>query len=558
MAAVAEPLNTPTWCDTASIATRADLTPYEGVGRYINEVPGSHNGLTDKEINDLFAAGKKIFIIWQDGKGESLGGYNNGVDRAKKANAACDARGVPSGMPIIYVFNDNNLKTEQIKDYARGLMSVQGRPVGGYGSFNDIEYLATLPNISTLMQTTAWSGGKVSSHAHLFQKPPIDSGSTKVDPVVFLASFPAWSSKGVAMTYPDLTANAPFTQASKTSGGSNSPVNRLVVHHTVSKTQRGGAQATANGFASPNAGGSAHYTVDPGAVVQSVKESVIAWHAPPNGNSIGVEMTDLCIWQAYPSSNAGQLDSRFANNEGAFHARWSLPDWQQMLARTAIVFRNLADKHGVPLVRLSVADLAAGKRGICGHREVSFWKKQSSHIDPYACDSCSGDFPWGQFMDMVVNPEKAVAILGGTTPPPPPAKDWFDMATQEDLNRAVRENTPASALFLVTKRDDPTGAVWLSNLVTRRWVTSYDDLLSVYHWFDNWHITDKTVYQVDDLDFYGAPIGDNPPAATSLRESAPALGEEEIARAQAGVPNEESSPGVHAAGDSESLEGVKA
>jgi hypothetical protein len=61
-----------------------------------------------------------------------------------------------------------------------------------------------------------------------------------------------------------------------------------------------------------------------------------------------------------------------------------------------------------------VADVKAGKRGICGHREVSLAFGQSSHIDPYACDSCSGDFPWGQFMDMVQNPDKAVAIIGGT------------------------------------------------------------------------------------------------------------------------------------------------
>jgi hypothetical protein len=268
------------------------------------------------------------------------------------------------------------------------------------------------------MQATSrsWSapGDYVSPYAQFWQRDQnIVVGNSKVDQVVKLAEYPTRRNPPMA-TYPDLTANAPFTQASKTSGGSNSPVNRLVVHHTVSKTQRGGAQATANGFASSAAGGSAHYTVDPGAVVQSVKESVIAWHAPPNSNSIGVEMTDLCIWQAYPSSNAGQLDSRFANNEGAFHARWSLPDWQEMLARTALVFRHEADVHSVPIVRLSVADVKAGKRGICGHREVSLAFGQSSHIDPYACDSCSGDFPWGQFMDMVQNPDKAVAIIGGT------------------------------------------------------------------------------------------------------------------------------------------------
>lgn len=419
----------PTWCDTASVATKADLSSYEGVGRYINFVSGSHNDLTGAEKDALFAAGKKIFVYWQNGKGESLIGFDGGVAVAKEANRQMDAKGFPKELPIVYVGNDNNITTDQLKDYFRGLMSVPGRPVGGYGDFDDIEYLATLPGISTLVQTLAWSGDRVSSEANLYQRAPIASGSTTVDPLVVIKPFLAWSSTGVQMTYPDLTADAPFTQASKTSAGSNLPITRLVVHHTVSKTQAGGAQATANGFALSTAGGSAHYTVDPESVVQSVREAVIAWHAPPNPKSIGVEMTDFCVWVPYSGTTAAKLDNRFTD-EASFHARWSRNEWQRMLARTALVFRALADKYQVPLVRLSVADVKAGKRGICGHREVSFAFGQSSHIDPYACDQCSGDFPWDQFMDLVIHPEKAVAILGGAT------TQEDDMPTPQDLLNA--------------------------------------------------------------------------------------------------------------------------
>jgi hypothetical protein len=546
------------WFDSGWPPALADVKgKYVGYVFYLDPGDKRRPDPSKATLDAYLAAGLDLAMLWQHAKVDvAAGGFALGADHAKRANADADKKGAGAWEPILYAVDDNRTYA-QVEQYFRGVLSVPGRPVGAYGGGDLIDALYDNLGIRWFMEAgaKAWDHALdyVSPRSQFWQRDPnVPVGNSAVDQVVQLAQYPTRKT-GPMATYPDLTANAPFTQASKTSAGSNSPVNRLVVHHTVSKTQRGGAQATANGFASSAAGGSAHYTVDPGAVVQSVKESVIAWHAPPNSNSIGVEMTDLCIWQAYPSSNAGQLDSRFAGNEGAFHARWSLPDWQQMLARTAIVFRNLADKFSVPLVRLSVADLAAGKRGICGHREVSLWKKQSSHIDPYACDSCSGDFPWGQFMDMVANPDKAVAIIGGTIITPPEDDMPF---TSDQIAQLVRDNTATTPMFLVRLRDDPTGAVWLSNLVTRRWVVSYDDLVSIFHWFDQCHITDKTVYDVDRLDFYGAVVGPNPPAAKSLRESdAPALGDEEIARAQSGVPNEESSPGVHGAHDTESLEG---
>jgi N-acetylmuramoyl-L-alanine amidase CwlA len=81
--------------------------------------------------------------------------------------------------------------------------------------------------------------------------------------------------------------------AFRTSAGANKPPTRVVIHSTVSPCKPGGAEQIAAYFRSPAAGGSAHYVVDPDEVVQVVFDSVIAWHAPPNAHSIGIEMCDI-------------------------------------------------------------------------------------------------------------------------------------------------------------------------------------------------------------------------------------------------------------------------
>src|SRR5690348_5937428 len=82
----------------------------------------------------------------------------------------------------------------------------------------------------------------------------------------------------------DMTTGAPnpvyLGPAAHTSPGNNKPINRIVIHSTVSPCVEGQARNSALYFRSPSAGGSAHYVVDPGEVVQVVYDGVIAWHAP--------------------------------------------------------------------------------------------------------------------------------------------------------------------------------------------------------------------------------------------------------------------------------------
>ena len=161
--------------------------------------------------------------------------------------------------------------------------------------------------------------------------------------------------------------------AAHTSSGHNKPIHRLVLHSTVSACEPGGARSIAAYFRSEKSGGSAHYVVDPKEVIQVVYDDVIAWHAPPNQHSIGIEMCDN------PSTN--------------IH-RWNDENHQKMLKRTAKLVARLCLAYDIPARFLSPADLKAGKHGITTHNNVSQAFHESTHWDP-------GFWPQKEFMDLV-------------------------------------------------------------------------------------------------------------------------------------------------------------
>jgi hypothetical protein len=101
--------------------------------------------------------------------------------------------------------------------------------------------------------------------------------------------------------------------------------------------------------------------VDPGEVVQSVYDSVIAWHAPPNSHSLGIEMCE------YPAMN---MD------------RWSRSNQKEMLARTARLTAQLCLAYDVPAIFCGPTMLRAGRHGVTTHNYVSQAWHQSTHWDP--------------------------------------------------------------------------------------------------------------------------------------------------------------------------------
>lgn len=166
-------------------------------------------------------------------------------------------------------------------------------------------------------------------------------------------------------------------------------LDRIVIHSTVSPCVLGGARQIARYFNGPTAGGSAHYVVDPGEVVQDVYDSWVAEHAPPNPNSIGIEMCDM------PVSNPTDVSRRSAKWKSLLRAsRWRDAPHQQMLARTAKLTARLCAAYHVPPVFVTAADLRAGKHGITTHNEVSVAWRESDHWDP-------GFWPRRKFMRLV-------------------------------------------------------------------------------------------------------------------------------------------------------------
>lgn len=177
-------------------------------------------GLTRAEIQDYQSNGQKVALVYEEDGRELLGGFNEGVRVAKAARAIANGLGIPSNAPIHFAvdFDAQGAELTAVVDAIRGAVSVLGHDaVGGYGSFSFIESLRGVCKYG--WQTYAWSGGRVSSNATLYQYlngQVINGGS--VDLCRNLASdFGAWNGTLGAGSAGSLTG-------SNTSGHTNQEV----------------------------------------------------------------------------------------------------------------------------------------------------------------------------------------------------------------------------------------------------------------------------------------------------------------------------------------------
>lgn len=160
------------------------------------------------------------------------------------------------------------------------------------------------------------------------------------------------------------------------SGNGNLPIRRIVIHCVAG----GGpcaapASGTAKYFQSAAAGGSAHAIADSKRVVECAYDDTVCWHAPPNPHSLGIE-----------------LECNMSNN-GKGH--WTQANHIAIMKLSAKWVAEKCIKHGIPPVKLTVAQVKAGNKGICGHVDVTNAFHQSTHTDP------GPYFPWDTFMGYV-------------------------------------------------------------------------------------------------------------------------------------------------------------
>lgn len=152
---------------------------------------------------------------------------------------------------------------------------------------------------------------------------------------------------------------------------------QLVVIHTTEGAAR--ASAAEDGAAYDQRrddGTSTHYFHDSTGTVQCVRTADQAHAARAQGNRRGIQH-ELC-------TRAGS-----ANWADAYHTA--------MLKRAAKQAARDSRKWGIPVRHLSVAEVAAGAKGFCGHWDVTraFPQDGGTHTDP------GGNFPWTRFLDMV-------------------------------------------------------------------------------------------------------------------------------------------------------------
>ncbi len=147
-----------------------------------------------------------------------------------------------------------------------------------------------------------------------------------------------------------------FTTAARGVGD----IGLVVIHTTEGPEIPRRAEAVANYFAT-TARASAHYTVDPVMIVQSVLERDVAWGAG-KANARGIHI-EHC-------GRAGQTAEEWADDTS-----------RAELALSARLVADICHRHNIPVEWLSAEMVKGGARGITGHKQCSD-AFGGSHWDP--------------------------------------------------------------------------------------------------------------------------------------------------------------------------------
>lgn len=151
------------WSHPTPAAIRA--AGYVGAMRYLSTKRDA-KVLSAAERDDLHAAGLAIGLIWQVTKDEAKGGHAAGVDRGRWASDMADQLGYPAAAPQFFAV-DYEATGLAVQPYFDGIATTCRRDVGAYGTYDVVEQLRGVP---WLWQCQAWSKGRISERAHLYQR----------------------------------------------------------------------------------------------------------------------------------------------------------------------------------------------------------------------------------------------------------------------------------------------------------------------------------------------------------------------------------------------------
>jgi hypothetical protein len=198
----------------------------------------------------------------------------------------------------------------------------------------------------------------------------------------------------------------PFKQAAHYTKGRTAAVRLIVIHDMEAPEKATTAEAVQSYFArSDSRVASAHLCVDSDSVARCVHDADTAYGAA-HANSIGLHV------------------------EHAGYGRQSRAEWldafgKAMLELSAEAVARWCVAYKIPVVKLSGADLQAGKHGICGHKDVSDAWPSTGHTDP------GPGFPWDYYLGRVR------AHVAALTAQPVAPRWWPHDLKLHDVNQAV-------------------------------------------------------------------------------------------------------------------------
>lgn len=197
-----------------------------------------------------------------------------------------------------------------------------------------------------------------------------------------------------SVEYPDLKWVPP---ASYSPGRPSGKPRFIVIHTTEGSSHDQSAEDGAAYDARRDDGTSTHYFVDRNTVIHCVRTTDRAHTAGPTGNLFGIQY-ELCAKASYGT------------------AWWTGGSYALgMLRLAAKQAARDAKKYGIPVKKITPADLRAGGRGFVGHADVTYAWGEVDHTDP------GPSFPWSMFLQMV-NQEM--------NPAPEPEEEDDDMPHQ--------------------------------------------------------------------------------------------------------------------------------
>lgn len=165
------------------------------VMRYVS-TPGNPKNITAAEYRALTAAGITVGLVYETTADWMLGGYGAGLAAARAARAQASAVGYPATRRLWYAadFDATSVQVGVILGALRGCADAEGSPapVAVYGGYAVVE-AAAAAGYAAPWQTIAWSGGKISPAAVLYQNGRTTTcGGVQVDiNDIYGALFPA-------------------------------------------------------------------------------------------------------------------------------------------------------------------------------------------------------------------------------------------------------------------------------------------------------------------------------------------------------------------------------